>query len=319
MEEIQDIQQQPQETQQKEEQSVQKQTIKMIKRKLQLKALIYQINPNYKQIKQNIQKVESALMKYNKNDKIDIFMLPEMALTGYTFKDRDDIRDYCEESGKGKQFTFFSKIATKLGCYVFAGFPEIEIVNGQENFYNSAYLIDRDGKLIITYRKKHLFETDKTWAQEGSEFGAVYLKTREGKQFKAGLGICMDINPYEFQDSSKFEFSDFCKEQDVDVVLFLSAWNDHEPDNLDDSSIDGSLNYWLWRMRTMQNKKQELNYHKSWAFICCDRTGVEDKLDNKEKTHYLGCSCVIKVNPTQLVYCLDKKNEGVLVADISLE
>lgn len=41
-------------------------------------------------------------MRYNKNDKIDILMLPEMALTGYTFKDRDDIKDCCEESGKGK-------------------------------------------------------------------------------------------------------------------------------------------------------------------------------------------------------------------------
>lgn len=50
-----------------------------------------------------------------------------MALTGYTFKDREDIRNLCEESGKGKQFTFFSKIAQKLGCYVFAGFPEISI------------------------------------------------------------------------------------------------------------------------------------------------------------------------------------------------
>lgn len=153
-------------------------------------------------------------MKYNKNDKIDILLLPEMALTGYTFKDRNDIRDCSEESGKGKQFNFLSQLAQKLGCYVFAGYPEIHISkeDNVEHFYNSSYLIDRDGKLLITYRKKHLFETDKTWAEEGQAFMAVELKTREGSIIKAGLGICMDINPYEFIDNNKFEFSDFCKE-----------------------------------------------------------------------------------------------------------
>lgn len=72
-------------------------------------------------------------------------------------------------------------------------------------------------------------------------------------------------------------------------------------------------------MRTMMNKKNEFNYNKSWAFICCDRVGEEDKLTKTEKTYYIGCSCVIKVNPVQLVYCLDKKNDGIIVADISLE
>lgn len=124
-----------------------------------------------KEVKKNMQRVESGLMKYNKNDKIDVLMLPEMALTGYTFADRDDIRDVCEEAdGTGRQFKFLSKIATKLGCYVFAGFPEIQKINGVEHFYNSAYLIDRNGELIITYRKKHLFLTDKTWAEEGAAF-----------------------------------------------------------------------------------------------------------------------------------------------------
>ena len=35
-------------------------------------------------------------MKYNKNDKLDVILFPEMAFTGYTFKNREDIKDYCE-------------------------------------------------------------------------------------------------------------------------------------------------------------------------------------------------------------------------------
>lgn len=148
---------------------------------------------------------------------------------------------------------------------------------------------------------------------------AIELKNKEGKTFKAGLGICMDINPYEFIDNSKFELSDFCKEKEIDVLLFLSAWNDHEPERTDEGSIDGTLNYWLWRLRTLMNKKNENNYNKSWAFICCDRVGVEDSLKGPQKTHYVGCSCVIKINPVKLIYCLDKKNDGVIVAEIALE
>lgn len=49
----------------------------------------------------------------------------------------------------------------------------------------------------------------------------------------------MDINPYEFLDNSKFELSDFCKKEQVDVVLFLSAWNDHEPERNDRNSVEG--------------------------------------------------------------------------------
>lgn len=79
---------------------------KLISRKLNAKFLVYQMSPELKQVKKNMQKVESGLEKYNKNDMIDVILLPEMALTGYTFASREDIRDMCEESGKGEQFSF---------------------------------------------------------------------------------------------------------------------------------------------------------------------------------------------------------------------
>jgi protein N-terminal amidase len=61
----------------------------------------------------------------------------------------------------------------------------------------------------------------------------------------------MDINPYEFKDSSKFELADFCLQKNVDVLLFLTAWNDHEPENDSPSTIDGIINYWLWRLQPL--------------------------------------------------------------------
>ncbi len=46
----------------------------------------------------------------------------------------------------------------------------------------------------------------------------------------------MDINPYEFQDNTKFELADFCVNKRIDVLFFLAAWNDHEPENDSPSS-----------------------------------------------------------------------------------
>jgi predicted amidohydrolase len=51
-----------------------------------------------------------------------------------------------------------------LKCYTLCGYAEID----GDRFYNSAILVDREGKCILNHRKKHLFESDKVWASEGS-------------------------------------------------------------------------------------------------------------------------------------------------------
>lgn len=74
------------------------------------------------------------------------------------------------------------------------GYPEI----AGDKLYNSAIMVDRAGKMHLNYRKKHLYETDKTWASEGDCFSFFEIVTTEKHVFKASLAICMDINPYEF-------------------------------------------------------------------------------------------------------------------------
>lgn len=38
-------------------------------------------------------------------------------------------------------------------------------------------VVDREGSPILNCRKKHLFETDKPWAEEGDKFHNFILKT----------------------------------------------------------------------------------------------------------------------------------------------
>lgn len=50
----------------------------------------------------------------------------------------------------------------------------------------------------------------------------------------------MDINPYKWK-SGKNEFADFCVQTKAEVILFISAWNDHEPDHPDENKSQVSI------------------------------------------------------------------------------
>ena len=131
----------------------------------------------------------------------------EMPLTGYTFKNKEDIAPFVEKVGEGPTYQFCKELALQLNSYVACGYPEVD----GDKYYNSAIVVDRKGNLILNHRKKHLFETDKTWASEGDTFNTFTLTNTKNQTLKFSIAICMDINPWEFQDMSKFELAEYCK------------------------------------------------------------------------------------------------------------
>jgi predicted amidohydrolase len=46
-----------------------------------------------------MERILKSLGKYDANSKIDVLIFPEMALTGYTFTSKEDIKPFCEQSG----------------------------------------------------------------------------------------------------------------------------------------------------------------------------------------------------------------------------
>jgi protein N-terminal amidase len=83
------------------------------------------------------------------------------------------------------------------------------------------YVISPDGNLVLNYSKHFLYESDKPFCRAGDGFKTVQITTKQGCQLKVGVGICMDINPYEFQDYSKYELATFFKGEDVDFIGLL--------------------------------------------------------------------------------------------------
>lgn len=283
---------------------------------LYLKVLTCQLNTKYKDIEHNIKRAENSLSRYTESDQLDVILFPETVFTGYVFKDKEDVKPCLEEAGKGPTFDFCVTLAKRLKSYVILGYPELFIdkKTNKEHYYNSAYVVDREGKLVLNYRKHYLYEKDHRWAEEGDGFKCITMKTATGVEFKACVAICMDINPYEFRDNSEFKLADFCRDSKIDALFFLSAWGDHEPENNKPTAIEGAINYWLYRLHPLMKSKNsgDNRYERPWAFYCVDRVGKEDD------TTFIGCSCTVKANPLELVSNLGKDKEGFLLTEVTL-
>ena len=96
--------------------------------------------------------------------------------------------------------------------------------------YNSLLVVDWDGKCVHNYRKSHLFENDKLWCDNNDNKVGSYIDIYNSDNIllRMGLGICMDINPYEFKDYTKYELADYLYNNNCDGLILLCAWNDFE-------------------------------------------------------------------------------------------
>jgi len=151
-----------------------------------------------------------------------IINLPEMCLTGYIWPDPQSIMPYAEEP-EGPSFLKFSNFCRNNRCFISYGYAE----KNRTAVYNAQNLIGPDGRLLLTYRKSHLFEADESWAQTGDK-GFMNTGTDYGVM---GMGICMDIN-YD-------DFVEFHINNRTDLILFPSNWLEEGLD---------VIRYWRYRL-----------------------------------------------------------------------
>lgn len=172
--------------------------------------------------------------------------------------------------------------------------------------YNSAAVLDRDGLLVLNYRKTHLYYNDKLWAQEGNGFSTFTLKTTAGQELKCTLAICMDINPKDFT-SGKCELGDYLLQSKSDVLVFVTNWVDSERDVIHKNDIAATYQYWIQRLAPVILAKKPI------LFLVADRVGLEFDYFSKRQTRFYGSSAAIMLNPHKILSNLDIENEGYLV------
>ena len=131
----------------------------------------------------------------------------------------------------------------------------------------------------------------------------------ESESVLASLGICMDINPREFEAPwDAYELANACKSHGSSLLLFSSAWTNSHPDDdprtVSPVNRNEILTYWLNRLVPLVGS----DVH----FVCANRVGMENGIT------FTGCSCVMSLREPRLIAALGPKDVGVMVQEITV-
>lgn len=146
-----------------------------------MKIAFIQHDITFGQKEENIAKVEAMVEKNGAS--FDFLVLPELFASGYLFTSFDELESLAEPIGKGITSHRLFKLAQKYHAYIVAGLPE----RAEDKFYNSAILVGPNG-IIGSYRKIHLFDTEKKWFTPGNRPFEVF----DIGLANVGMMICFD-------------------------------------------------------------------------------------------------------------------------------
>lgn len=134
--------------------------------------------------KKNLQIIKRLL----KNVSADLLVLPEMGMTGYPDKTKEDLINQAE-STDGFLVEELTKLAKEKDMCLIVGMPEID----GDKVYNTSIVVGPEG-LITKHQKSHLFMEERKNFTEGTTKPTLF----EWRGAKVGLGICYDYMFPEF-------------------------------------------------------------------------------------------------------------------------
>lgn len=143
-----------------------------------MKVAIVQNQPTFGDLSGNAER----LLKLIASQKADLYILPELAISGYQFTSKDEARSLSETVDGPTAELFRQEARARNACIVF-GFPEI---SGGE-LYNSSLAVLPDGRNYL-YRKTHLFYKETLWFAPGNTGFPVF----EFRGVRIGMAICFD-------------------------------------------------------------------------------------------------------------------------------
>jgi predicted amidohydrolase len=145
----------------------------------------YQFNPAFGQVEHNLAHVVTAL----RDARDALIVLPELAFTGYCFRDRAEAAALAEDPRDSPTVERLVALCRERDLHLVTGFAE----RAGDRVYNSALLLGPEG-LLHVYRKLHLFGREK----ECFDPGDVSLQVREVRGIRrlcvlrVGTMVCFD-------------------------------------------------------------------------------------------------------------------------------
>ena len=128
----------------------------------QIAALLVQYDPVNGDVNANAKKVDS-LIKANPNG-FNLAVLPFNSFVGKVALNKANISQYAETLD-GKSASLAADIAKKYKTYLLFSMPESK----DGKYYETAILLDFNGKQVGVYRKSHLNAEEQEWATAGND------------------------------------------------------------------------------------------------------------------------------------------------------
>lgn len=144
-----------------------------------MKVGYYQYRPIFGKINHNLKKVINKLAGVD----ADLIVLPELAFTGYYFKDRAELKTLAEDPYHSATVDNLRSLCKEKRFHIVTGFTE----KANDRFFNSALLIGPKGIKHI-YRKIHLFNEETKWFDKGD----IPLQVNKVNNAKIGIMVCFD-------------------------------------------------------------------------------------------------------------------------------
>jgi predicted amidohydrolase len=146
-----------------------------------LRLALAQVPSSYREKDANLERAEEV-MRTAADRGSEAILFPEMFLTGYFVWDR--VRELAEPLD-GDSIRRLRGLAAEFRLLTVCGFPEL----GEDGaVYNTACVVDRDGRLLGGYRKTHLFADEPEAFSAGERFEV--FETASGP---IGPLICYDL------------------------------------------------------------------------------------------------------------------------------
>jgi predicted amidohydrolase len=117
------------------------------------------------------------------NQTADLWVIPELALTGYEFANRKQSMELAEEIPGGDSCQWLQKFCAERNCHAVMGIAERD----GAQVYNSAVMMGPKGQ-VGKYRKLHLFDQEKTRFDAGN----LPLPVFDLGFARVGVMICFD-------------------------------------------------------------------------------------------------------------------------------
>jgi predicted amidohydrolase len=236
----------------------------------------------------NLERVKYFLEKIGK-DNTDLVVFPEGNLFGFV-----ETKKQYHLPDNNRYLEAYRKLANKFNCHIVTGSM---ILREDNKSYNTTFLIDNEGKILLKYQKIYLFGSERECFSRGKTCPVV--KTKLGN---IGLMICWDL---AFPEVWRVLFK-----KNAEIVACPAFWSE------EDNKFYGNKYKNSTESPFIDACVPARAYENEFCLIYCD--GAGSVIQDGEKSTHVGHTQIAVPN-LGVVAKLDHNREGLITYELDTQ